>query len=159
MIKNLGAATLALAIFSLLGAASAIAQTTTDEQVREQADVWAQIEQQWVAEEKGDNKWLDTVLTDDFSGWGKSAPAPRGKASTKMWNRFNEQISEMVAHELYPLSIVVHGDVAVAHYMYASASKSKTKEGEIITSNGRYTDILVRTDKGWKFLAWAGGDD
>ena len=137
----------------------ALAQVSAESQLNDQADVWAQVEQQWTAEEKGDNKWMDKLLTDDFSGWSKTSPAPRGKSSTKMWNRFSEQISSMVAHELYPLSIVVHGDVAVAHYMYTSANKQKSRDGKIETSNGRYTDILVRTDDGWKFLAWAGGND
>jgi ketosteroid isomerase-like protein len=136
-----------------------MAQTPGNDAVDDQADVWAQVEQQWAAEEKGDNKWMDRMLTDDFSGWGKESPAPRSKASTKMWNRFNEQISEMVAHELYPLSIVVHDDVAIAHYMYRSATKDSDKDGKIETINGRYTDILVRTDDGWKFIAWAGGGD
>lgn len=157
--RTLATIAVTLTAVYLCDVSSALAESVTDAQVREQADVWAQIERQWAAEEKGDDKWLDTVLTDDFSGWGKGTPAPRGKASTKMWNRFNEQISVMVAHELYPLSIVVHDNVAVAHYLYTSASKSKNEEGTIKTTNGRYTDILVRTDDGWKFLAWSGGDD
>lgn len=143
----------------LLSSIAATAQAATDDQVNDQADVWALIEQQWAAEEKGDEKWMDTLLTDDFSGWGKASPAPRSKASTKMWNRFNKQVSKMIAHELYPLSIIVHDDVAVAHYMYTSASKNSDKEGKIETINGRYTDILVRTNDGWKFIAWAGGQD
>ncbi len=143
----------------IFGAATAIAQTSSDDQVDDQADVWALVEQQWAAEERGDNKWMDRLLADDFSGWGKGSPAPRNKASTKMWNRFSEQINQMVAHELYPLSIIVHDDVAVAHYMYSSATKASDKEGKIETMNGRYTDILVRTDDGWKFIAWAGGSD
>lgn len=159
IMRTLATLALAFAAVYFYGVSPAIAETEADAQVREQADVWAQIERQWTAEEKGDSKWLDAVLTDDFSGWGKGTPAPRGKSSTKMWDRFNDQISEMVAHELYPLSIVVHDDVAVAHYMYTSASKSKDKEGKIETRNGRYTDVLVRTDEGWKFLAWSGGDD
>ena len=143
----------------LLAAGNVMAQATPDNTVDEQADVWSQIEAQWNAEENGDNKWMDRLLTDDFSGWGKESPAPRGKGSTKMWDRFNEQVSQMVAHELYPLSIVVHGDVAIAHYLFTSANKSKSKDGKIETSNGRYTDILVRTDEGWKFIAWSGGSD
>jgi ketosteroid isomerase-like protein len=94
---------------------------------------------------------------DDFLGWGYESPAPRSKSSTKMWNRFNEQIGKMVAHELYPLSIVVHQDVAFAHYLYSSAFKSK--DGDIEVSNGRYTDVLVRSDGEWKFLTWHGGED
>ena len=143
----------------LLAAGNAMAQATPVDTVDDQADVWALIEAQWNAEEKGDKKWLDRLLTDDFSGWGKESQAPRGKASTKMWDRFNEEVSQMVAHELYPLSIVVHDDIAIAHYLFTSANKSKSKDSKIETSNGRYTDILVRTDEGWKFIAWSGGSD
>ena len=144
---------LVLTSFFLLSFTSTLAQGSADDQ----ADVWAVIEGEWNANENGDKKWPDRLLSDDFSAWGKNSPAPRSKTSTKMWNRFNEQIGKMVAHELYPLSIVVHDDVAVAHYLYSSAFESK--DGDIEMSNGRYTDVLVRTDDGWKFLAWHGGDD
>ena len=144
---------LVLTSLFLLSFTSAFAQGSADDQ----ADVWSAIEAEWNANEKGDKKWPDRLLSDDFSGWGKNSPAPRSKTSTKMWNRFNEQIGKMVAHELYPLSIVVHDDVAVAHYLYSSAFESK--DGDIEMSNGRYTDVLVRTDDDWKFLAWHGGDD
>ena len=137
----------------LLGCTASFAQESNDDQ----ADVWAVIEDQWNANEKGDKKWPDTKLTDDFSGWGNSSPAPRDRSSTKMWDRVDDQNSKGIAHELYPLSIVVHGDVAVAHYLYTNATESK--DGERNTANGRYTDVLVRTEDGWKFLAWHGGDD
>ena len=74
-----------------------------------------------------------------------------------MWNRFNVKVSKMVAHELYPLGIVINGDVGIAHYLYTSATEDK--DGKIETSNGRYTDVLLRTDDGWKFVAWHGGED
>ena len=48
-------------------------------------------------------------------------------------------------------------DVAVAHYLYSSAYKPKS--GDIEMNNGRYTDVLVRTEDGLKFIAWHGGDD
>jgi hypothetical protein len=137
----------------LLSFTSAFAQDTTDDS----ANVWSVIEEEWNADEKGDKKWPDRLLTDDFSGWGNDSPAPRSKSSTKMWDRFDEQMGKMLAHELYPLSIIVHENVAVAHYLYSSASQSK--DGDIEMSNGRYTDILVRTDDGWKFLSWHGGKD
>jgi ketosteroid isomerase-like protein len=64
-------------------------------------------------------------------------------------------MGRLLKYELYPLSITVHGDVAIAHYLYSSAFKSK--KGDIEMSNGRYTDTLVRTEDGWKFIAWHGG--
>jgi ketosteroid isomerase-like protein len=123
----------------------------------DQASVWAVVEKQWNSVEDGDRKWIDELLVDDFAGWPSNSPAPRNKASTKMWNRFGESQGKLVAHELYPLGIIVRGDVAVAHYVYRSAYKDKDDNVEM--NNGRYSDVLVRTDDGWKFLAWHGGDD
>ncbi len=144
-------------VSSLLVMVSAAVSAQEPVAVNDQADVWAVVEKQWNAQEKGDRKWIDELLTDDFTGWGKESPAPRGKASTRMWNRFAEQMSKMVAHELYPLSIIVNDDVAIAHYLYTSATKDQ--DGDIETNNGRYTDVLLRTADGWKFIAWHGGQD
>ena len=47
--------------------------------------------------------------------------------------------------------------MAVAHYLYSVAIKNK--DGEIEMANGRYSDVLLRTDEGWKFIAWHGGRD
>jgi ketosteroid isomerase-like protein len=142
-----------LAATLLLLSGFAAAQDTSGDQ----ANIWAQVERQWNEVEDGDRKWIDELLVADFSGWPKNSPAPRNKASTKMWNRFNETQGKLVAHELYPLNIIVHGDVAVAHYLYTSAYKNK--DGEVEMTNGRYSDVLVRTDEGWKFLSWHGGSD
>jgi ketosteroid isomerase-like protein len=132
---------------------ASLAQDATDDE----ADVLLTIEREWEAARKGDQDKVDDMLTQDFMGWGKSSPAPRSKRSNSQWRRFNEQTGRVVRYELYPLSITVHGDVAVAHYLYSTAFKPK--EGDIKMSNGRYTDVLVRTEDGWKFLAWHGGDD
>ena len=132
---------------------AAIADETTDES----ADVWAVVEEEWNANGKGDQKTINRLLSDDVTAWGKESPAPRDKSSIMMWNRFSESMGKTVAHELYPLSIIVHGDTAIAHYLYSSAFEDK--DGDTEMSNGRYTDVLVRTEDGWKFLAWHGGDD
>lgn len=123
----------------------------------DQADVWATVERQWNAAEGGDDDWFGELLVDEFAGWPNSSPAPRNRASTEMWDRFMEGVATMKAHELFPLSIIVRGDVAVAHYLYTAANE--VEGGEIKLENGRYTDTLVRTDDGWKFLAWHGGKD
>ena len=142
-------------LFLVVGTATA--QDEGNGAVDDQANVWATVEDQWNAEKDGYRKWIDRLLVDDFSGWGKNSPAPRSKSSTKMWDRFNDEQGSLVAHELYPLAIVVNGDVAIAHYLYSSAFQDKKDKVEM--SNGRYTDILIRTDEGWKFISWHGGDD
>lgn len=136
----------------LCGATVATAQGSADDQ----AAVWAAVEEIWAAEERGDDDWVDTMLTGDFMGWPAVSPAPRSKASTRMWARFEADQNKGLAHELYPLSIVVHGDMAVVHYLYTMAFQ--TRERQTVTTNGRYTDVLVRDESGWKFISWHGGD-
>ena len=132
---------------------AANAQDTHDDE----ADVLLTIEREWEAGLKGDQDKVDEMLTSNFMGWGKDSPAPRSKTSTSKWSRFAQQMGRVVRYEIYPLSITISGDVAVAHYLYSTAYEPK--KGDIEMSNGRYTDILVRTEDGWKFLAWHGGDD
>lgn len=138
---------------ALLFLGTAVAQDERDDAT----DVWIAVEAQWDADEKGDQKWVDRVLVDGFYGWRKNSPAPRSKSSTRMWDRFADEQGNVVAHELYPLEIVVHADTAIVHYLYSSAYKDK--DGEIEMNNGRFTDILVRTEDGWKFIGWHGGND
>ena len=142
-----------LASVLLLSAPDAPAQGIDDDQVA----VWEAVEAIWAAEERGDDEWVETMLSADFMGWPNSSPAPRSKASTRMWNRFTADQQEGVTHELFPLSIVVHGDVAIVHYLYTNAVRTREKKTQV--SNGRYTDVLVRDDGAWKFLSWHGGDD
>jgi ketosteroid isomerase-like protein len=152
----------------LLASASAVAQGTTDDQVADQAAVeaveqandhaavWAAVEAIWAAEESGSADWVEQMLSADFMGWPNNSPAPRSKASVRMWNRFDQQQASGITHELYPLSIVVHGDMAVVHYLYTNAVQTRDKKTNV--SSGRYSDVLVRDEGAWKFISWHGGD-
>lgn len=140
-------------ILGVLGFSVAGAQDAGNDQ----ADVWAAVESQWNADESGDTEWIDEMLVEEFAGWDTNSPAPRNRASTRMWDRALDGVRKMKAHELYPLSIIVRGDIAVAHYLYTAANEDAG--GKVELENGRYTDILVRSEDGWKFLAWHGGED
>ena len=146
-------AKLLLAIAGTLVFATAFAQDIRDDE----ADVLLTIERAWEANRKGDHDDFEDMLMDNFMGWDKSSPAPRGKTSTSRWQRLQDDIGRVTRYELYPLWITVQDDMAIAHYLYSVAVKEK--DGEITLSNGRYSDVLVRTDDGWKFLAWHGGRD
>ena len=149
---NSSAKLLLILLGSLLFSAAGAQDASDDE-----ANVLLVIEREWEAARKGDQDKVDDMLTNDFMGWGKSSPAPRSKTSTSNWSRFSTEMGRVVRYELYPLSITIHEDVAIAHYLYSSAFKDK--QGKIEISNGRYTDVLIRTEDGWKFIAWHGGDD
>ncbi len=142
-----------LVICMVSGMSTTFAQDIRDDE----ADVLLTIEREWQASVKGDHEAIDAMLADNFMGWGKSSPAPRTRNSTSRWRRLEETMGRMLRYELYPLSITVEGDVAVAHYLYSQAFEPK--DGAIKISNGRYTDVLIRSEDGWKFLAWHGGDD
>ena len=146
-------AKLLLALVGTLALATAFAQDDRDDE----ADVLLTIERAWEANRKGDHDDFDDMLADNFMGWGKDSPAPRSKTSTSRWMRLSDDMGRMMRYELYPLWVTVHDDVAVAHYLYSLAVKDK--EGEIRTFNGRYSDVLVRTEDGWKFISWHGGRD
>ena len=147
-----------LASTLLLASGNAIAQDSADDQAaNDQAAVWSAVESIWAAEESGDNKWVEEMLSADFVGWPNNSPAPRTKSSVRMWNNFDQDQTNRITHELYPLSIVVHGEMAVVHYLYTNAVQTKDKKTDI--SSGRYTDVLVRDDGAWKFISWHGGSD
>ena len=125
--------------------------------VSDDSAVWSVIERAWRAEREGNTRWIETLLSADFVGWTNDAPAPRDKASTRLWETFNAKQVNLLEYELYPLSIIVHGDTAIAHYLYSSAIQPRGQDVESVS--GRFTDVLVRSADGWKFLAWHGGDD
>lgn len=139
---------------SLLLFSPGLAQDIRDDE----ADVLLTIEREWEAAQKGDQDKVDAMLADNFMGWSRTSPAPRSKKSTSKWNRLaDKEMGKVLRYELYPLSITVNGDLAVAHYLYSTAFKAK--DDVVKLHNGRYTDVLVREENGWKFVAWHGGND
>ena len=146
-------AKLLLALVGTLVFTTAFAQEHRDDE----ADVLLTIERAWEANRKGDHDDFDDMLAANFMGWSKGSPAPRSKASVARWQRLNDDIGKLLRYELYPLWITVQDHVAVAHYLYSVAVKNQG--GDIQMFNGRYSDVLVRTDDGWKFIAWHGGKD
>lgn len=132
---------------------TALGQSWSDKQL----EVWNVIETQWKASMEKDANWTDKYLHDNFLGWANQNPTPRSKASVKKWNRYETENSTTLLQELFPAGIVVQGNTAVAHYFYSQSSEDK--KGERETVHGRYTDILVKENGAWRFLAWRGGDN
>jgi hypothetical protein len=145
---------------ALLGALSlaflpvlAAAQTWT----AEQQEIWRLEEQQWQMSKDKDLTWIDKMVHPNISFWDVDQPGPQNKESLARWNRYTSAASTVLEHELFPISLTITGNLAVAQYRYAIVRENHKNERE--TATGRYTDVLIREGGRWLFIAWAGGDD
>jgi hypothetical protein len=122
-----------------------------------QQDVWKVEDQQWKMAADKDATWIDKMVHPNLSFWDNDQVAPQNKASLARWNRYTSGNSKVLEQEIFPISMTITGNVAVAQYRYTVARENYKKERE--TTSGRYTDVLMKDAGQWKFLAWAGGDD
>jgi len=147
---------LALAAFSvglLAFAGSVSAQSWS----AEQQEIWKVEEQQWKMAAAKDLSWMDTMVHPSMRYWETGDPMPRDRASLKRWGRYSNENGTVLEQEIFPISATITGNVAVVQYHYMIARENLKKERETVT--GHYTDVLIKENGKWLFLAWAGGDD
>ncbi len=137
----------------VLVASAASAQTWS----AEQQEVWKLEDQQWKMAADKDDSWIDKMAHPNLSYWDNDQVMPRNRASLKRWNRYGNANSTVQEQELFPISMTITGNVAVAQYRYTVARENYKKEREVVS--GRYTDVFIKDGGQWKFIAWAGGDD
>ena len=123
----------------------------------EQQEIWRLEEQQWRMAAAKDLSWIETMVHPNLNFWQSDQPMPRGRASLARWARYDSTNSTVREQELFPISVTITGNVAVAQYRYQVASENYKKERETVT--GRYTDVFIRDGNRWLFMTWAGGDD
>lgn len=121
-----------------------------------QQEIWNLEQQQWKMDSAKDMSWMDTMVHDNLKYWSTGDAVPRDKASLKLWSRYSSEDSTTLVHELFPHSITITGNVAVVQYHYMAARENAKKERE--TATGQYTDVLIKENGKWLFIAWAGGD-
>jgi hypothetical protein len=142
---------LSLALFSIAGAASAQALSS------DQQEVWKVEQQQWKMAAAKDQSWIEKLLHPNMQFWETGAPMPRDAASIKHWSRYDSEAETTLEYEIFPISVTITGNVAVAQYHYMMARENYKKDRETVT--GHYMDVLVKESGRWQFIAWAGGDD
>lgn len=137
----------------LAWAGAAVAQTWTPEQ----QEVWKLEQQQWQMSKDKDSSWIEKMVHPSLSYWETGAPVPQNGASLTRWNRYNSASATVLEQEVFPISLTITGNIAVAQYSYQVARENYKKERETVW--GHYTDVLVKEGGRWLFIAWAGGDD
>jgi len=123
----------------------------------EQQEIWKFEQQQWQMSKNNDLSWIESMVHPNVRYWDVGQPMPQDKASLSRWNRYTSASSAILEQELFPISVTITGNVAVAQYHYQVARENYKKEREMAT--GHYTDVLLKENGAWKFIAWAGGDD
>lgn len=151
---RMGLITRTLGVLALIGfSAAATAQTWS----AEQQEVWRFEEQQWKMAAAKDLSWIDKMVHPNLVYWETGQPVPQNRASLQRWNKYGNDNATVLEQELFPISIVITGNIAVVNYAYQIARENYKKERETVT--GRYTDVLVKEKGVWMFLTWTGGDD
>lgn len=139
---------LSAALSVLVCASVAQAQQWSDEQL----EVWTRVETcvNFFYEQNADG--LLDCIHDDFSGFLYGEPIPRGKNNFATIGRYFMENIKVAASEMRPLDIIVRDDFAIVHYYGFTVY-----EGSMEVSQDRWTDILVREDGVWKWIADHGG--
>ena len=118
----------------------------------EQAEVWEFIES--CQERYGSEAWFD-CFHDDFSGWLYQDLVPRTKDGERKFSRILFQTTDTRVSEVRPISIRVHGNVAVAHYYLQSVVRGQDRQD--FEERMRFTDVLMKTNGRWQWIADHGG--
>ena len=121
----------------------------------DQKQVWSNVEAYWAEYADGDVEGFLGYMHEDYLGWGLEQPVPTGKESSRKWLAHNMPLRKIGMYELMPVGMRIHGDVAVVHYYFTYAYQSL--DGERGSSQGRWTDILVRQGDRWVLLSDHGG--
>ncbi len=142
----------AIIVFTLAASAPLAAQEWSDAQ----KEVWKAIEADWALAADRNLEGRLNNLHPDFLGWDYDQALPRDKASWSKWAAHFYKTRTLIIHEIKPVGIKIHGNVAFAHYYYVTVSKDA--EDKQKTEKGRYTDILIKEGGRWLFIGWHGGE-
>jgi len=152
MTHRMTCAVLALGVLLAMGGPASAQTWTADQQ-----EIWKFEQEQWQKSADNDSSWIEEMVHPNLRYWDTGEPMPRDKASLARWERYTTASTRVLEHEIFPISLTITGNVAVAQYHYQIARENYKKERE--TATGHYTDVLLKENGVWRFIAWAGGDD
>jgi ketosteroid isomerase-like protein len=143
---------LAIAVLLLLPSACVFSQ----EWSAAQKDVWKSVEAYTaLGVEKNLEGFLEYFHT-DYCGWQYGDAMPTDKACVrKFLERTSWKTNKVLYHDIKPIAIKIHGDVAFVHYYYTMITKDV--EGKEKSSSGRWTDILMKQGNKWVMIGDHGG--
>jgi len=103
---------------------------------------------------RGDIDEIMSYFHVDFSAWEYSMTMtePLDRDSTQKTIEHINQSFKQLAFEVQPVSIQIHGDIAIAHLNFQETMRDA--EGVDNFMSGPWTATLLKQGKGWVFLCW-----
>jgi hypothetical protein len=83
--------------------------------------------------------------------WAAFWPQPRNSSSVTKCSRFDQQSAKTLIYELFPVAVVVVGDIAVANYNSVTVAENYEMKRKRSTTG--LIETLVNDAKTWKFLS------
>ena len=122
-----------------------------------QQEVWQTVEAYWQCFAEGDAEGFLTYLHDDFSGWTHTNAMPRDKEDMARYLPRGFETTKTILHDVNPVGIKVHENVAIVHYYYTRTYEDLSGGGH--SDAGRWTDVLMREGDRWVMITDHGGSD
>ncbi len=121
-----------------------------------QKDVGKSVEAYWAFDLTGDVEGFLSYVDASHMGWSYDSPVPMDKASIKTFMTLESQLNKVLAYDIKPVAIRVHGNSAFADYYYVEVRKNA--ENKTSEHNGRWTDILTKQGDRWVMIGDHGGE-
>ena len=120
----------------------------------EQQEVWRFIErcQEGLSSE---SEAAFDCFHEDFLGWAYLDLVPRTAEAERKFSRLRFETTETRAYDLRPIGIRVNGNFAVAHYYLQSVVRGQ--DGQDVEERIRWTDVLLKENGRWHWMADHGG--
>ena len=122
---------------------------------KEQMEVWNVVLKSNELMNKGDFDGYFANVHEDYQGWNNQIPLPVNKTLFKQMMPSAEMMESFKLDYSMnnPARIVVSGDLAVVHYVFAWSGTNTTDEGTFpLKNSGKNTEFYVKEDGKWLLI-------
>lgn len=147
----------AIALAAVLAVSLSFSPAGAQEWSKEQKELWQAVQKSWELSSADDLEGFYAMIHEDYSGWGYDSNYPGDKAMVKKWFGYYAPKYTTAIYEIFPVGIVVSGDVGIVHYYYDVVYTNE--ENEEMERSGRWTDIYKKEKGKWLLIADHGGSD
>ena len=120
-----------------------------------QKEVWQTVQNYWDLYSKGDAVGYLGYVDDSYHGWSYTFQTPMNKTDITKFVKADMSQNTEIMHVLTPAVIWVKGDFSYVDYYYQLTVQNS--KGDVKSSGGRWTDILMKKENKWVLIGDQGG--